>query len=80
MARAQPARGAKPRANRSPGGQEVPTLIALSLDGNAPRLKAVYNPSSGLWRYFGPYLGGDRARLALSAFHAPTRWRIAATA
>ena len=59
----------KPRANRSAGGQEVPTLIALSLDGDAPRLKAVYSPSAGLWRYFGPYLGGDRARLALSAFH-----------
>jgi excinuclease ABC subunit C len=59
----------KPRANRSPGGQEVPTLIALSLDGNAPRLKAVYSPTAGLWRYFGPYLGGDKARLALSAFH-----------
>jgi excinuclease ABC subunit C len=56
----------KPRANRARGGQEVPTLIALAVAGAAPRLKAVHSPLLGAWRHFGPYLGGDQARLALS--------------
>ncbi|HXW80146.1 MAG TPA: GIY-YIG nuclease family protein [Acidimicrobiales bacterium] len=56
----------KPRANRSCGGQEVPTFIALSSARAAPCLKAVHRPLAGHWRHFGPYLGGDRARLALS--------------
>jgi excinuclease ABC subunit C len=59
----------KPRANRSRGGQEVPTLIALSGTGASPWLKAVHSPRPGPWRHFGPYLGGDRVRLALSGLH-----------
>lgn len=59
----------KPRANRSRGGQEVPTLIALSDASTAPRLDVVHSPRPGPWRHFGPYLGGDRARLAVSGLH-----------
>jgi excinuclease ABC subunit C len=59
----------KPRANRSRGGQEVPTLIALSCAGATPCVEAVHNPRPGAWQHFGPYLGGDRVRLALSGFH-----------
>jgi excinuclease ABC subunit C len=59
----------KPRANRSRGGQEVPTLIALNCARMAPRLVAVHRPRPGAWRHFGPYLGGDRVRLALSGLH-----------
>jgi excinuclease ABC subunit C len=59
----------KPRANRSRGGQEVPMLIALSLPGAAPGLRAVHSPCPGAWRHFGPYLGGDRVRLALAGLH-----------
>ena len=62
----------KPRANRSTGGQEVPVLLALSAS-HSPGLKAVYRPCPGEWRHFGPYLGGDRARLALSG--DPSRLR-----
>jgi excinuclease ABC subunit C len=59
----------KPRANRTRGGQEVPTLIALSVAGAAPGLKAVHSPCHGAWQHFGPYLGGDRVRLALAGLH-----------
>ncbi len=55
----------KPRANRTPGGQEVPVVVGLGRDG----LKALHQPSGGAWRYFGPYLGGDRLRLALSGIN-----------
>lgn len=58
----------KPRANRTRGGQEVPTFIALSCD-RVPRLKAVHSLQQDNWHYFGPYLGGDRVRLALSGLH-----------
>jgi excinuclease ABC subunit C len=59
----------KPRANRTRGGQEVPTFIALNCAGTAPCLKAVHSPQPGAWRHFGPYLGGDRVRWALSGLH-----------
>lgn len=59
----------KPRANRTRGGQEVPTFIALGCPGAATWLKAVHSPRPGAWRHFGPYLGGDRARLAVSGLH-----------
>ncbi len=59
----------KPRANRSRGGQEVPTLVALNSSSASPRLEAVHSPRTGAWRHFGPYLGGDRARLAVSGLH-----------
>jgi excinuclease ABC subunit C len=56
----------KPRANRTRGGQEVPTLIAIGGPGAAVALEAVHTPCPGAWRHFGPYLGGDRVRLAVS--------------
>jgi excinuclease ABC subunit C len=59
----------QPRANRSRGGQEVPMLIALGSPGPVTWLKAVHSPRPGAWRHFGPYLGGDRARLAISGLH-----------
>ncbi len=59
----------KPPANRSRGGAEVPTLIALSGAGAAPYIEAVHTPRPGGWQHFGPYLGGDRVRLALSGIH-----------
>lgn len=55
----------KPRANRTTGGQEVPALIGLGPGG----LKALHWPCGGAWQYFGPYLGGDRLRLALSGIN-----------
>jgi excinuclease ABC subunit C len=56
-----------PRWNRTPGGQEVPVYLVLD-DGPAkPGLKVTHLPVPG--RIFGPYLGGLRARLALSALH-----------
>ena len=51
----------KPRANRSRGGQEVPTLIALSDASNAPCLNVVHSPRPGpggtsahTWEVTGP--------------------------
>jgi excinuclease ABC subunit C len=61
----------KPPANRSRGGAEVPALFALNCGGPGAglRLELAHSPRSGDWRHFGPYLGGDRARLALSGLH-----------
>jgi excinuclease ABC subunit C len=59
----------KPRANRTRGGQEVPMLIALSCEGSTPRIEAVHTHRPGAWQHFGPYLGGDRVRLAVSGIH-----------
>jgi excinuclease ABC subunit C len=64
----------KPRANRSRGGAEVPTFIALNCSGGAPRLEVAHGPRQGAWRHFGPYLGGDRARVALSGLHRAYSW------
>jgi excinuclease ABC subunit C len=56
-----------PRWNRTAGGQEVPVYLVLD-DGPArPGLRVTHLPVPG--RIFGPYLGGLRARLALSALH-----------
>jgi excinuclease ABC subunit C len=53
-----------PRWNRTPGGQEVPVHLILD-DGPArPGLRVIHRPEPGT--IFGPYLGGLRARLALS--------------
>jgi excinuclease ABC subunit C len=54
----------QPRANRTPGGQEVPVLIRL--DGSG--LTVVHSVRPG-GVHFGPYLGGLRVRLAVSALH-----------
>jgi excinuclease ABC subunit C len=59
-----------PRWNRTPGGQEVPVYIRLDLRRRTAGLKVVHlaAPSPGA-RYFGPYLGGLKVRLAASALH-----------
>jgi excinuclease ABC subunit C len=59
-----------PRWNRTPGGQEVPVYIRLDLRPRSAGLKVVHDASpSPDTRYFGPYLGGLRVRLAASALH-----------
>jgi excinuclease UvrABC nuclease subunit len=56
-----------PRWNRTAGGQESPLLIALDAGPARPGLSAVFTAGTrpGV-RYFGPYLGNRRARLAVS--------------
>src|SRR5690348_14187421 len=53
-----------PRWNRTAGGQEVPTYIRLDPRPAAPRLTAEHAPSGPT--VFGPYLGGDKVRLAVA--------------
>jgi excinuclease ABC subunit C len=59
-----------PGWNRTPGGQEVPVYICLDLRPRSVGLKVVRaaRPSCSS-RYFGPYLGRLRVRLAVSAVH-----------
>jgi excinuclease ABC subunit C len=59
-----------PRWNRTAGGQEVPVYIRLDLRPRSAGLTVVHTagPAQGV-RYFGPYLGGLRVRLAASALH-----------
>jgi excinuclease ABC subunit C len=52
-----------PPWNRSPGGQEVEVWIRLSESARTPGLTVVRQPSPG---DFGPYLGGQKARDAVS--------------
>jgi excinuclease ABC subunit C len=59
-----------PRWNRSAGGQEVPVYIRLDLRPRSAGLKVVHDAwPSAATRHFGPYLGGLRVRLAVSALH-----------
>jgi excinuclease UvrABC nuclease subunit len=61
-----------PRWNRALGGQEVEVYIRLSASPRSPGLSVVHDlpgrPGDGL-RYFGPYLGGARVRLAVAGLH-----------
>jgi excinuclease ABC subunit C len=59
----------KPPWNRSPsGGQEVEVWIRLGKSEGAPGLRVVHQPRPGdPARYFGPYLGGQKVRDAVSA-------------
>lgn len=61
---------ALPRWNRTPGGAETPVYIRLRVRAAAPGLSVVHlaEPADG-FRHFGPYLGGRRVRLAVSALH-----------
>jgi excinuclease ABC subunit C len=57
-----------PYWNRARGGQEVPVYIRLDPQPGSPGLKVVHSPAlSTGGRLFGPYLGGHKARLAVSA-------------
>jgi excinuclease ABC subunit C len=56
-----------PPWNRIPGGLEVPVGIRLDPSPEAPRLDVVHEhrPAPGV-RFFGPYLGSRKVRLAVS--------------
>ena len=59
----------RPRWNRAIGGQEVPVLIKLDRGPRSPGLTIVHEAHPGLRegaRHFGPYLGGNKVRLAVS--------------
>nr|BFE56840.1 hypothetical protein GCM10020063_013660 [Dactylosporangium thailandense] len=56
----------KPRWNRARDGQESTVHIGLDDGLHAPGLRILYAPRPGC---FGPYLGGARARNAVSALH-----------
>ena len=57
----------RPRWNRAIGGQEVPVFVKLDCRPRSPGLTVVHesHPSEPA-RYFGPYLGGNKVRLAVS--------------
>jgi excinuclease ABC subunit C len=58
----------KPRWNRTKGGQEVVGYIRLDDGPKRPELRLAHLVT-GPAQHFGPYLGGVRIRLALSALH-----------
>ncbi len=71
-----------PRWNRTAGGQETPSWMLLDPSPRSPGLRLIHTPPPELLpggrgrpateadrRLFGPYLGGNRTRLALSALH-----------
>jgi len=63
-------RASLPRWNRTPGGQESQVYIRLSRRPAGTPLAVVYRPQPGLpFQYFGPYLGGVRARQAVAALY-----------
>jgi excinuclease ABC subunit C len=57
-----------PYWNRTAGGQEVPVYIRLDSRSGSAGLAMVHSPPAGA-RLFGPYLGGFKVRLAISALH-----------
>jgi excinuclease ABC subunit C len=54
---------AKPRWNRTAGGQEVP--VQIRLDPRAGRIDVVHDHDAAGGQLFGPYLGGLKVRLAV---------------
>jgi excinuclease ABC subunit C len=59
-----------PAWNRTPGGQEVPTYLRLDTRPAAPGLQAVHTVTAAAGvDHFGPYLGGDKVRLAAAGLH-----------
>jgi excinuclease ABC subunit C len=58
----------KPRWNRTKGGQEVVGYIRYDDSPTRPELRLAHLVT-GPAQHFGPYLGGVRIRLALSALH-----------
>lgn len=59
---------AKPRWNRIRGGLEVPTYIVLRHQRGGATLLVVHQPAAPD-EAFGPYLGGNRSRLAVGALN-----------
>jgi excinuclease ABC subunit C len=57
----------KPRWNRVRGGAEVTTCIRLEHVAGVPRLTVAYWPTAETGETYGPYLGGTKSRLAVSA-------------
>jgi excinuclease ABC subunit C len=63
-----------PRWNRTAGGQEVEVCVRLDGSRPSPGLSVVHGrgepetDAAGV-RYFGPYLGGARVRLAVAGLH-----------
>ena len=58
----------RPRWNRAIGGQEVPVFIRLDCGPRSAGLTVVHE-TSGEARHFGPYLGGNKVRLAVSGLN-----------
>ncbi|MEV4411424.1 GIY-YIG nuclease family protein [Catellatospora sp. NPDC049609] len=59
-----------PPANRVPGGLETPVHIRLDSSAATPGLKVVHLPTPRRdTAWFGPYLGGQRARTTVAALH-----------
>jgi excinuclease ABC subunit C len=59
----------KPYWNRTRGGQEVPVFIRLDPGPRLAGLTIVHEGQSLAGALFGPYLGGLKVRLAVSALH-----------
>ncbi len=60
----------KPRWNRSRGGQELPVYLRLTERSASAALSIVHEGMADAdGRIFGPYLGGRKVRLAVSALH-----------
>lgn len=58
----------KPRWNRARGGAEVPWFIRLDHRVDGTGLRGVHQVESQPWaEHFGPYLGGQRVKLGVSA-------------
>jgi excinuclease ABC subunit C len=55
---------AKPRWNRTTGGQEAPQWVVVNAGPDRPGLRLTHEPESGR-PAFGPYLGGERSRRAV---------------
>ena len=59
-----------PRWNRTPGGQESAVFIRLDARPAGPGLSVAYRAEPATRaRFFGPYLGGGRARMAVGALN-----------
>jgi excinuclease ABC subunit C len=54
----------KPRWNRSAGGQEVPRWLVVDPGSDRPGIRLTHEPEDDR-PTFGPYLGGERSRVAL---------------
>ena len=59
-----------PPWNRTPGGQETAVWIRIDDDAQTPGLRVRHEPCAGAGaRCYGPYLGGDQVRRAVSGLN-----------